>query len=84
MDPAGRGGGYLSGTGPRRPAGGPETAAELAGLRQQLARVGNNVNQLARAAHRGADVDVAALEEARGVLGRIADAAEAIETGGQS
>ncbi|WP_425584547.1 plasmid mobilization relaxosome protein MobC [Tomitella cavernea] len=25
----------------------------MAGLRQQLARVGNNVNQLARAAHRG-------------------------------
>ncbi|GAA4826624.1 hypothetical protein GCM10023353_39880 [Tomitella cavernea] len=49
------------------------------------ARAGRQQRQPARPrGASGADVDVAALEEARGVLGRIADAAEAIETGGQS
>ena len=44
---------------------GVETREELAALRRALSRVGNNLNQLARAAHAGG-YDAAAVEAAAG------------------
>lgn len=81
-----RGGGLVPGSTPqgvspgRRPRA-VEVAGEVAGVRQQLARVGNNVNQLARAANQDQEVDPDALSQAVAALGRIADAAERIERG---
>ncbi|NKW34915.1 plasmid mobilization relaxosome protein MobC [Rhodococcus hoagii] len=80
--------GYLGKVRPRAGGGGlsAEAAAEVAAMRQQMTKVGNNLNQIARAVNSGqvspemaAALDKGWLAKWGQELGRMADRLDALE-----